>query len=97
VAIEGHFSRREDIRPSGPVLACIRAESISRVSDSQTGANVFDARVVSLGFLGPLVTCTLQVGEVTLRAELPARKPPAIDETIKVRIEPDEVIIISER
>ena len=43
---------------SGPVLACIRAESISRVSGDEAGTNCFDARVESLGFLGPLVTCT---------------------------------------
>jgi iron(III) transport system ATP-binding protein len=96
VAIEGHFSRAEDICQSGPVLACIRAESISRVSGGETGSNCFDARVESLGFLGPLVTCTLRLGEVTLRAELPARKPPSIGETIRIRIEPDTVIIISE-
>ena len=97
VAIEGHFSRSEDVRPSGPVLACIRAESISRVSGSETGTNIFEASVESLGFLGPLVTCTLKLGEVTLRAELPARKPPEIGDTIRVRIEPDDVIIISEQ
>ncbi|TCM64552.1 ABC transporter ATP-binding protein [Rhizobium sp. BK068] len=96
VAIEGHFCRTDGSRRSGPVLACIRAESISRVSGDEAGSNCFDARVDSLGFLGPLVTCTLRLGEVTLRAELPARKPPSIGETIRVRIEPDDVIIISE-
>ncbi|MDL2397981.1 ABC transporter ATP-binding protein [Rhizobium mayense] len=96
VIVAGHFSRGQDARASGPVLACIRAESISRIRDDETGANCFDARVETLGFLGPLVTCSLLLGEVTLRAELPARRPPVIGDTIRVRIEPDDVIIIPE-
>ena len=96
VTVEGQFSRGPAARASGAVLACIRAESISRIPGDETGANCFDARVESLGVLGPLVTCSLRLGEVTLRAELPARRPPAIGETIRIRIEPDDVIIISE-
>lgn len=97
VILEGHFSRESDIRPSGPVIACIRAESISRVADGADGVNLFDATVESIGFLGPLITCTLRIGDARLRAELPARKPPSVGDTIKVRIEPDDVIIIAER
>ncbi|WP_052182639.1 ABC transporter ATP-binding protein [Rhizobium sp. YS-1r] len=97
IAVEGHFSRSEDIRSSGSVLACIRAESIARVPPGGADLNTFDARVESVGFLGPQVTCTLKLGEVTLRAELPARNPPSVGESIRIRIAPEDVIIISEQ
>lgn len=96
IAVEGHFSRAEDVRSSGPVLACIRAESIARVPGG-SDLNTFDARVESVGFLGPLVTCTLKLGEVTLRAELPVRNPPSVGESVQIRIAPEDVIIISEQ
>jgi len=97
ITIEGHFSRESDIRASGQVIACIRAESITRAGESADGVNVFDATVETVGFLGPLITCTLRVGDARLRAELPARRPPLVGESIKVRIEPDDVIIIAEQ
>lgn len=97
VTIEGHFSRGSDVRASGKVIACIRAESIGRLADGETGPNVFDAEVETMGFLGPLITCTLRIGDARLRAELPARRPPSTGDTIKVRIEPDDVIFIAEQ
>ncbi|MGK9171437.1 ABC transporter ATP-binding protein [Inquilinus limosus] len=92
--IEGRFSRPEAVKPSGSILACIRAESILRVRDADDGSNGFDAEVSSVSFLGPVVTCVLRIGGMTLRAELPARTAPAAGETIRVRIEPDAAILI---
>jgi iron(III) transport system ATP-binding protein len=94
--MEGRFSWPERMRSSGSVLVCIRAESILRISDGEGGANCYDAEVGSMNFLGPVVSCTLRIGEVGLRAELPARHPPSESETIRVRIDPDAAILISE-
>ncbi|KLK94597.1 hypothetical protein AA309_02585 [Microvirga vignae] len=94
--IEGQFSWPEQMRSSGSVLVCIRAESIARIPDGEGGANCFDAEVVSTSFLGSVVSCMIRIGEVTLRAELGARRHPRSGETIRVRIEPDTVILISE-
>jgi iron(III) transport system ATP-binding protein len=96
VTMEGRFSWPERMRSSGSVLVCIRAESILRISDGEGGANCYDAEVGSMYFLGPVVSCTLRIGEVGLRAELPARHPPSESETIRVRIDPDAAILISE-
>lgn len=93
-AIEGRFPRPGTIRPSGRILACIRAESVLRVRDGEERANGFEAEVASVSFLGPVVTCLLRIGGLTLRAELPARGSPAAGETIPVRIDPDAVILI---
>jgi ABC-type Fe3+/spermidine/putrescine transport system ATPase subunit len=92
--IEGQFSWPEAIRLSGGILVCIRAESILRLRDADGGPNGFDAEVASVSFLGPVVTCLLRIGGLTLRAELPARAAPAAGETIRVRIEPDAAILI---
>jgi ABC-type sugar transport system ATPase subunit len=94
--IEGQFSWPEQNRSSGPVLVCIRAESIARIPDGEGGTNCFDAEVVSTSFLGSVVSCVIRIGEVTLRAELGARRHPRAGETIRIRIEPDSVILISE-
>ena len=96
VTVEGRFSWPERMKSSGSVLVCIRAESILRIPDGEGGANCYDAEVGSMNFLGPVVSCTLQIGQVGLRAELPARNPPFEGETIRVRIEPDAAILISE-
>ncbi|WP_262268887.1 ABC transporter ATP-binding protein [Microvirga yunnanensis] len=96
VTIEGRFSWTEQERVSGPVLVCIRAESIQRVADGESGANCFDAEVTSTNFLGAIVTSAIRIGDVGLRAEFAARRPPSVGETIRVRIEPDAVILITE-
>jgi ABC-type Fe3+/spermidine/putrescine transport system ATPase subunit len=90
LTIEGQFSRPEAVRLSGAILVCIRAESILRTQDADDGPNVFEAA----SFLGPVVTCLLRIGGLTLRAELPARTAPAAGETIRVRVEPDAVTLI---
>jgi ABC-type Fe3+/spermidine/putrescine transport system ATPase subunit len=95
LTIEGHFSRPEGARPPQPILVCIRAESILRVRDADDGANTFDAEVTSVNFLGPVVTCFLRIGRLSLRAELPARNAPTTGETIRIRVEPDAAILIS--
>ena len=94
LTIEGQFSRPEGVRLSGAILVCIRAESILRVRDADDGANGFEARVASVSFLGPVVTCLLRIGELALRADLPARTAPSAGETIRVRIEPVAAILI---
>jgi ABC-type Fe3+/spermidine/putrescine transport system ATPase subunit len=96
LTIEGRFSWNEQERPSGPVLVCIRAESVQRVSNGESGANCFDAEVTSTNFLGPAVTAAIRIGDVGLRAEFAARRPPRVGETIRVCIEPDAVILITE-
>jgi ABC-type Fe3+/spermidine/putrescine transport system ATPase subunit len=96
VRVEGRFSWAEQARSSGPVLVCIRAESVQRVPDGENGANCFDAEVTSINFLGPIVTSMIRIGDVGLRAEFAARRPPTVGETIRVRIEPDAAILITE-
>jgi ABC-type Fe3+/spermidine/putrescine transport system ATPase subunit len=97
VLIEGRFSWPSQVRSSGPVLVCVRAESIVRVPQGEAGKNHFDSQILSVNFLGAVVNCLMQVGEVQLRADLPARNPPAAGETIRIRIDPDAVTMISER
>ena len=96
VTIEGRFSWAERMRSSGSVLVCIRAESIHRISDGEGSTNCYDARVGTTNFLGPVVSCKLQIGGIDLRAELPARNPPSAGEAIRVRIDPDAAILIPE-
>jgi iron(III) transport system ATP-binding protein len=97
LTVEGRFSRPESARPSGPIVVCIRSESILRAREADDGANGFDAEVTSVNFLGPVVTCLLRVGGISLRAELPARNPPSVGETIRIRIEPAAAILVSSR
>jgi iron(III) transport system ATP-binding protein len=98
VTIEGRFAWPAQSTESGPVLVCIRAESIVPVmSSGRNGANCFDAHVKSVNFLGAVVNCLLQIGSVNLRADLPARNPPNVGQTITVRIDPEAVTLISER
>jgi ABC-type Fe3+/spermidine/putrescine transport system ATPase subunit len=97
VLVEGRFSWPDQVSSSGPVLVCIRAESVAQVGQGETGTNVFDAEIRSVNFLGAVVNCLMQVGEIELRADLPARNPPVPGTTIRIRIDPDAVTMISER
>jgi ABC-type Fe3+/spermidine/putrescine transport system ATPase subunit len=97
LTIEGRFSWLEGTMSSGPVLVCIRAESVLRVPDADLGPNCFDAVVASVSFLGPVVTCLLRIGDIALRAELAARRSPSAGETIRIRIDPDAATLISDR
>ena len=97
VTIEGRFAWPAQSTVFGPVLVCIRAESIVPVTSAgRNGANCFDAHVKSVNFLGAVVNCLLQIGSVNLRADLPARNPPDVGQTIMVRIDPEAVTLISE-
>jgi ABC-type Fe3+/spermidine/putrescine transport system ATPase subunit len=95
--LEGCFSWPGTARPSGPVLVCIRAESIEPVAPGEAGPNCLDAEVLSVSFLGSVVSCRLRIGEAELRAELAARRPPTAGQTLRVRIAPEAVILISEQ
>jgi iron(III) transport system ATP-binding protein len=94
--IEARFPWPDRRRTSGPVSACIRAENIEQVSADDGTNNVFDAEVMSVAFLGSTVTCQLRMGVTTLRAELPARRPPSVGERIRIRIEPDAVVLVAD-
>jgi ABC-type Fe3+/spermidine/putrescine transport system ATPase subunit len=94
--LEGRFARPEYARAAGPILVSIRSEGIS-VTGEKPGANCFAADVKSASFLGAMVTCLLQAGPVTLRAEFPARSAPSPGDAICVRIDPAAVIFITEQ
>jgi ABC-type Fe3+/spermidine/putrescine transport system ATPase subunit len=92
----GHFAWPSQVRGSGRVLACIRAESIDRVAEVVSGANVFDVEVESASFLGSVVNCRLRAADTVLRADLPARGAPSPGETVRIRIDPEAVTLIAE-
>jgi len=94
--IEGRFSARATARDAGPMLVCIRPESVQRIAENGDGHNVFSARVEQANYLGADVLCVLQIGTATLRAAFAARSAPRSGETVTVRIDPDDVILITE-
>lgn len=87
----GKFTWADHRKDKGPVAACIRAEAIS----PGDGPNSMVAEVKTVSFLGPTVSCILQVGEAIMRAELPARQPPIVGESITVHVEPEAVGLIT--
>jgi len=95
LTVEGRFARMEQARDSGPVIACIRAESIERATVGTAGQNSFEAKVESTSFLGPIVTCVLTAAGLRLRADMPARGAPATGESVAVHIDPEAITLIS--
>jgi len=94
--IQGRFSSMAAIQTSGRVLVCIRTESIRRATDGMGGANCFTAQVEQASYLGAEVVCTLRIGATTVRAEFPARSAPVAGDTITVRVDPEDAILITE-
>ena len=98
---------RDDRRPlllaganavqSGPFSSVSAPRASIAFPTARAGTNCYDARVGTTNFLGSVVSCMLQIGEIDLRAELPARHPPSAGETIRVRIDPDAAILIPEQ
>ena len=97
IHLEGCFSWPDAARSSGSVLVCIRAESVEQVNATEDAPNCLDAEVLAVSFLGSTVSCRLRIGETELRAELAARRPPSVGQQLRVRIDPDAVILISEQ
>ncbi|RUT35191.1 ABC transporter ATP-binding protein [Arsenicitalea aurantiaca] len=96
IVLEGGFAWPDHARQSGPVLVCVRSESIERVPEGTTGVNCLDAVVETVSFLGATISCVLRVGTLGLRADLAARNPPEPGSAIRVRIDPEAVTLISE-
>lgn len=91
IELEGRFTWPDHRRESGRVSACIRAEAIL----PGDGPNAMVAEVRTVSFLGPTVSCILQVGNATMRAELPARRPPSAGDQTTVHIHPEAVGLIT--
>src|SRR5690606_21863382 len=91
IELEGRFTWPEHRQENGQASAIIRAEAFSLGA----GPNAVDAEVKTVSFLGPTVSCILQVGQATMRAELPARQPPAVGEAITVHVEPEALGLIT--
>ena len=98
VTIEGRFSWPAQSTESGPVLVCIRAESIvtamsSGPKEAPTASTRRSNRSISSERSS---TACSRLASVDLRADLPARNPPDVGQTIMVRIDPEAVTLISE-
>jgi ABC-type Fe3+/spermidine/putrescine transport system ATPase subunit len=90
--LEGQFCWPEHRRDDGTTLAVIRAESIDT---GPAAANTLKATVRSVSFVGPSVSCMLDLGGFSLRAELSARRPPAVGQTIDIHIDSEAVGFIA--
>ena len=74
-------------------LVCLRPETIVLV-DVTDGDNVFAADVTQVSFLGASLHCELRVGDVRLRADMPARTTIAPGERRHFRVAPDCVVLV---
>jgi len=74
-------------------LVCIRPENVEIVSDPG-GENVFPATVRRVSFLGASLHCEIAVGDLLLRADLPARTRIAEGAELLFRVAPECVVLV---
>jgi hypothetical protein len=74
--------------PDGAALICIRPENLSIAAEG------FAARVVRASYLGRSLDCELAVGDIVLRADLPARLGIAEGDTLTLRADPSGVVLV---
>ncbi len=75
-------------------LLCIRPETVELAPSGTEGDNIADARVIRASFLGPIVSCLLDVGGVFIRADMPAQAAPLEGQSVRIRIAPQAITIV---
>lgn len=84
---------RATIGPNSRSLVCIRPEAIVMTTEA-TEANVFAARVGRVSFLGASLNCELNVADLTLRVDMPARTRIAEGDELLFRVAPECVVLV---
>ncbi len=73
-------------------LVCIRPENVHRAEND--AADGFAVRVLRVTYLGASLDCELETGTLRLRASMAARLGVVAGDTLRVRVDPDCVVLI---
>jgi iron(III) transport system ATP-binding protein len=75
---------------TGAALVCIRPENLVPADDG------IEAIVTRVNYLGPIQTCEMVAGGITLRADMPSHTPVIEGAEIRLRIDPNCVVLVPE-
>ncbi len=83
------------------VDAAVRPENVEFLEQPQTSRphgdlNIFDARIVRATYVGELIDYQLILGDSLIRAKGDVRRKRAIDETVKIYLDPDQLPVLAE-
>ena len=79
----------------GDVLVCIRPENV-QVARGAEGENVFPARIARVGYLGGVLSCAVEAGGLSFRADLPSHTRMVAGTDVHLRIDPAHVTLVPE-
>jgi putative spermidine/putrescine transport system ATP-binding protein len=84
--------------PDGPAIALVRPEAVSLVSDGDMGAGPLVGTVIAVAFLGATSRVTVDLGGVTVLAQMPTSAAAATPAGTRVRLalRQDPVLIARE-
>src|SRR2546423_10153232 len=79
----------------GPAVALVRPEAVTFASDVETGAGALVGTVIAVAFLGATSRVTVDLGDMTVLAQLPTSEASAHPAGSRVRLalRPDPVLI----
>jgi putative spermidine/putrescine transport system ATP-binding protein len=81
--------------PAGPVIAMVRPEAVTLASDSSHDSGPLSGTVISSTFLGATSRVTVDLGDVTVLAQLPTADAAALPagSRVTLTIRPDPVLV----
>jgi putative spermidine/putrescine transport system ATP-binding protein len=81
--------------PNGPAIALVRPEAVSLVADTESATGPLSGTVIAVAFLGATSRVTVDLGEMTVLAQMPTSDASSHPSGSKVRlnIRPDPVLI----
>ena len=84
--------------PDGPAVALVRPEAVTLSRDGETASGPLVGTVIATAFLGALSRVTVDLGDVTVLAQLPTSEAGAHAAGTRVRLalRPDPVLISRE-
>jgi len=79
----------------GPAIALVRPEAVTVASGGETAAAPLVGTVIATAFLGATSRVTIDLGDITVLAQLPTSEATALPAGTRVRIaiRPDPVLI----
>src|SRR5207245_11194102 len=84
--------------PDGPAVALVRPEAVTLTGDGETASGPLVGTVIATAFLGATSRVTVDLGDITVLAQLPTSEASAHPAGTRVRLtlRPDPVLIARE-
>ncbi len=86
--------RPQALSPGNAVLVCVRPENVEIVPEGTTDENCVRLRVRRVSYLGAVLNCEVEIGELAMRVDLSPRTGVTEGAELTARIDPRSVVLV---